>query len=182
MAKKNAKVLVVIREGTGRPSRAIADDIKACTPAQVRRLRDAALKGMHDEEWGWEIGRLFLQGKISADQFEAGKRWRRLLTAWRNASGMPKPDPKALQIPPEPRTIQADPDTDKGKVDAEREMELAGRMRGAHAVLCSYGKIMENDVRRTVEDDQAPVGQEGLERVVKGLSAWSSYWGLTAGR
>jgi hypothetical protein len=182
MAKKNAKVLVVIREGTGRPSRAVADATKACTPAQVRRLRDAALMGMQDEEWGWEIGRLFLQGKIAADEFEAGKRWRRLLTAWRNASGMPKPDPKALQVPPEPRTIQADPDTDQGRADAEREQELSDRLREAHAVLCSFGIMVENEVRRTVENDEAPIGHEGLERVVKGLSAMSSYWGLTAGR
>jgi hypothetical protein len=182
MAKaKERKELFVIREPSGRPSRAVADAVKPCSPAEVRRLRDAALANMHDEAWGWEIGRLFLQGKISADEFEAGKRWRRLVEAWRQATGMPKPSPKALAMFSGPRSEPADPDSDEGQKEIARARELTTAMMESHAVLVSFGLLAENAVRRTCESDFAPEGQEGLNQLVRGLGSLSVLWGLTQG-
>ena len=45
-------------------------------PAQVRRLRDAAMAGLRDPEWGTELGRLYLEGTITAAMYAAGKDWR----------------------------------------------------------------------------------------------------------
>lgn len=178
--KANAKILYVIREGTGRPSRAVAEEMRVCTPAEIKRLRNAALKGMKDEHWGWEIGRLFLEGRIPADQFEAGKRWRRLVWGWRQAYGIPASSTKALSLFQEPRSPPADPDSEKGQAQIERARALHDELRLAHGVVESYGGEAVRTLRHVVEDDCVPIGLEDFNRLRKCLGALSSLWGLTA--
>lgn len=180
MAKRKPKELYVLREGSGRPSRAAADAMQFSTPVQVKRLRDAALLGMADEHWGWEIGRLFLQGKIAADQFEAGKRWRRLVWAWRQAWGIPPSTTKTLSLFAEPKSPSADPDSERGKAQVERARALHEELRIAHGALEAFGHETVKSVRYIVEDDCVPIGQEDFERLDRGLRILSSYWGLTA--
>ena len=43
-------------------------------PAELVRLRDAVARGLRDPMWGTELGRLFLEGKLTAEEYEAVKK------------------------------------------------------------------------------------------------------------
>ena len=72
---------------SGRLSR--AGEQEEISPALVRRLRDQALNSVKDPEWGTELGRMFLFGKIEAPLYAAGKRWAGLAANYYRAIGAP---------------------------------------------------------------------------------------------
>src|SRR3990167_6065285 len=61
-----------VREPNGRVQRE-----REFEPALIRRLRDAALRGLRDAEWGTELGMMYLQGELTEGQYAAGIRWAR---------------------------------------------------------------------------------------------------------
>jgi len=134
---------------------------------------------MADPEWGTEIGRLFLEGKIPPELFEAGKRWGRLVVAYHKAIGAKPPYPKSASFSGEGGTVEPDPDSQLGKQRAKKERAIVSDMMEAHAVLIGAGKLAEIAVRSVCESNESPVGTVGHESLVRGLSWIALHWGLT---
>jgi hypothetical protein len=138
-------------------------------PVMVRRLRDAALAGLRDPEWGTELGRLYLEGTITATMYAAGKAWRdkaaRYVRAI-NSFGVRSPvlEQGRAGSPP-------DPDSETGREQARREANDMERFFEAHAILLSAGRLAEATVRRLCEHDEGPCGHAELIALRNGLSA-----------
>jgi hypothetical protein len=161
---------VIEREPSGRVSRSVVKALDGVPPTEAKRLRDAAVRGMQAPEWGTEIGRLFLEGKISSPLFEAGKRWGRLVVAYHKAIGAPSPYPRSMDLGRvRGKSTNYDPDT----------REIITAMTEAHAVLSSYGYDIERAVRNVCEENEATVGARSAEYLIRGLKALALFWGLT---
>lgn len=161
------------REPNGRHQRE-----KSPAPTQVKRLRDAALAGMTQPEWGTELGRLFLNDVITDAMYAAGKRWREWAATFHKAIGVfpvrsASPQTGRAGSPP-------DPDSPEGQKIARRESDAAERFFAAHAALTAAGAREERIVRALCERNEAPCGFEELMRLRKGLLALVSHWDLTS--
>jgi hypothetical protein len=110
--------------------------------AEIKRVRDVLINAARNPELGTICGRLFFYGKITAEQYEAGKRWDKAVEAMRTA----------------------------GEVDD---------FEGAHSVLRSAGPLVYSVVQKTIEEDQYPVGEEGMIALKLGLNLLAQHWGLT---
>lgn len=173
--------IVPSREPNGRMSRAAQLATDACSPAEVRRLRDASLAGMRQPEWGTELGRLFLSGRLVGMQFEAGKRWARLAEAARAALSGPKVPARSTFA--EHAGGQApDPDSERGRRQAERDRDIVQDMHEARRVLLAVSPSVELAVREVCEDERSAVSADELERLVAGLDRLADHWGLTQRR
>lgn len=84
-----------IREPNGRLSRAAQKVVGGDSVGEIKRLREAALAGMRDRLWGTQLGRLWLEGKITPQQFRAGRQWDELIGQWRAVHCGPRFNPKA---------------------------------------------------------------------------------------
>lgn len=189
MAKRQRKgtTVVMVREPSGRLSRSTEHAIDAVAPAVAKRLRDAAARGVADQEWGTELGRLFLDGKISPPEYEAGKRWGRLVSLWERAIGAPRPypgeGPIAFLGTVRSRSDGEDPPvgTPEGTRLLKDRRRVMAEMQEAHAVLSGAGMLAEAAVRTTCEVNEMPVGALGLESLKRGLAWLARHWGLTKG-
>lgn len=173
MAKKNR--LIKSRSPGGRPSRAGQE--REFPPAQVKRLRDAAMAGLRDPEWGTELGRLYLEGTITHGMYAAGKKWGEYADKYSHAIGVfpvrsSTGEPRGKAHPP-------DPDSKKGKDIAEKEADHAERFFEAHSVLVRAGAMVGPSVRRLCEHNEGPCGMAELIAVRTGLMALVSHWNLT---
>jgi hypothetical protein len=175
-------LIVPVREPNGRLSRATSHEIDAKSPAEIRRLRDAALAGMRDPEWATEIGRLFLDGRLAAALFEAGKHWARLAVACRAAIAAPREFPRVSVFVEKAGGHDPDPDSDEGRKQAERDRLIVAEFMEAHAVLKGAGALAESVVRNVCEDNKALVGHGQMVALNAGLSWLAQHWGLTAPR
>jgi hypothetical protein len=172
------KKLFPIREPNGRLSR--TDDIASHAPTAIKRLRDAALRGMADAEWGTELGRLFLEGRITAEHYAAGKKWGRTVVAYHQAIGAAPPYPKAVAFgDARGRSPDPDPASHEGKRLTARDKAIIQNMQEAHAVLIGAGILAERAVRSVCESNECPVGQVGLDALQRGLYWLGDFWGLT---
>jgi hypothetical protein len=163
---------VTAREPNGRIQREANDH----SPTAVRRLRDAALRGMHDPEWGTELGRLFLSHAISDTMYGAGKKWRDQAARYRSAIGVFPVRTASLE---RGRSASADPDSEGGRQQASRETLAAEEFFAAHAALVMAGMGAENAVRRLCEDDLSLVGMYELRNARCGLAVLADHYGLT---
>lgn len=160
---------VEAREPSGRPQRE-----RLASPAEIRRLREAAWRGLRDPEWGTELGRLFLESSLTPLQYAAGRRFQRELAAYHSAIGaFPV---RAISLESH-RSTPPDPDSPAGKAQARREAEAIETFFEAHAVLVTTGA--ELLVRGLVERDEALNGLESLLRVRAGLSELARFYALT---
>lgn len=158
-------------ESNGRISKKLLDELGAHGPGESKRLRDAALRGTRDAEWGTEIGRLFLDDRCTKIQFEAGKRWGRLVTAYLRAIGAPPPHAKSPSL-----TVSVGgtaPDLVRPE-DAEKVLA----MDAALAALAGAGGEAMVAVRSVCESNELPVGVVGLKSLLKGLDRLAVFWGL----
>ena len=168
-----------MREPSGRLSRLSDMSIEECSPSQVKRLRDAAMRQMCDPEWGTELGRLFLSGRISASQFSAGKWFSMLSMAARNAIHPPA-EPTQSAFLPKNGGHAPDPDSDKGRKQAHHDREAVSAFMEAHAALIGAGMLAERAVRRICEDNKTIEGHLQLLSLVSGLEWLVEYRRLTA--
>jgi hypothetical protein len=164
MAKrKNLKA----RTPSGQLSRAGRE--REFPPTQIRRLRDAAMAGLRDPEWGTELGRLYLEGRITASMYAAGKGWREKAARYVSTLGH---FPVRTILPDEHRgSLPPDPDTVEGQKRARREADAMERFFEAHHVLLSAGKMAEASVRRLCEHNEGPCGMAELIALRNGLAA-----------
>lgn len=178
MARSKKSVLVPIREPSGRLLRSVETAIDARPPAEVRRLRDAASSGMAAPEWGTELGRLFLAGKIGPKLFETGKRWARLSSAYHQATGAPLEAPATAAFFKTPSNREADPDSDEGRKQAKRDRNIVSAAEEALAILVSAGHRKERAVRLVCERNETPSGENGLSDLIIGLGWLAQHWGI----
>jgi len=162
MAKRKA---MARREGSGK----IRRPPTLPSPIEVVRLRDAALMGLRDAVWGSSLGWLFLNGKINASEFAAGKHWLVLATNYASA----------LQAPRQPGTAKLDamggtppdPDSDAGQKQARREVSAIADYLEALAVLKRYPGTVLAEVQAVCEQGSVPGGIVELHRLRTGLTA-----------
>ncbi len=172
MASRRKNRLVTAREPNGRIQR----EEREPAPTEVRRIRDAALRGLRDPEWGSELGRLYLQGIITDSMYAAGKRWREHATEYRQAIGIFPV--KSASLERGSHSTSADPDSDEGNKQAERERNAAERFMEAHAILVFMGQGTESIIRRLCEDDLSLAGMVELKKARYGLSRLADHYNL----
>lgn len=164
-----------IREANGRLSRAAKQIVGADSVGEIKRLREAALSGMRDPLWGTQLGRLFLEGKIVAAQFRAGRQWGELIEKWRAIHCGPRFNPKTglsslhrvggggVSV----GDVIADP----------REATITAMVDD---VLKSFDRGVSDPqlvaVRECVELDLAPVGFGGALLLDDGLNHLADLW------
>ncbi len=166
MAKRKHR-LVKARTPSGQLSRAGRE--REFPPTQVKRLRDAAMAGLRDPEWGTELGRLYLEGTITASMYAAGKDWREKAAKYVKSLGH---FPVRTILPESHRgSLPPDPDTAEGQKQARREADAMERFFEAHHVLISAGKLAEATVRALCEHNEGPCGMAELIALRNGLSA-----------
>lgn len=167
---------LVQREPNGKPQRSTE---RAYPPVLVKRLRDAAMAGLRDPEWGSELGRLFLESTITAEMYAAGKRWCETVAWYHQVIGV-----KLLRSPSAEQGRggqEPDPDSEAGREQASKDMDRAERFFEAHAVLLSVPGA-ERAVRNLCELGEGPCGMAQLMATRKGLSALATHWGLNGGK
>ena len=173
MASRRKSRLVTAREPNGRIQR----EEREPAPAEVRRLRDAALVGLRDPQWGTELGRLYLQGTITDSMYAAGKRWRDHAAEYRRSIGAfpvksASLERGSLSHPP-------DPESTDGLKQVLRENNAAERFFEAHSVLVCMGQGTESIIRRLCEDDLSLCGMVELKKARYGLSRLADHYRLT---
>src|SRR5215470_9629640 len=121
-------------------------------PTQVKRLRDAAMAGLRDPEWGTELGRLYLEGTITATMYAAGKDWRE--KAARYVSTLGHFPVRTILVEERGDSLPPDPDTEEGRKQSRRDTAAMERFFEAHHVLLSAGRLAEATVRRLCEHNE----------------------------
>ena len=163
------------REPNGRPQREVQT-----MPAEAKRLRDAALRGMQAPEWGTELGRLFLERKVPAEEFEAGKRYAQVTRDYRRALGITEVEIKG-QDPNRSRGNPPDADSEAGRALTKAEQAAVARMHAAElAIRETGGRNVFRTVHRICVDDECAVGLLDLRNLSTGLQALAAHFGLTA--
>jgi hypothetical protein len=158
------------REPNGRYSR--SERPKEFPPAAVMRLRQAALSEVRHAEWGSQIGMLFLWTRIDALEYSAAKRWYEQAAKHHHAIGCHTV--RSMQLE---RGVQAhppDPDSERGREQAEKERRDRVRYEGALRVLEASG--CRSTVDRVVLQDEAPAGVEEMARLKRGLQTLAGHW------
>lgn len=178
MARRKPKSIVPVREPNGRFLRSVEAIIDASPPNEARRLRDAACAGMAAPEWGTELGRLFLAGKIGPRLFETGKRWAGLVAAYHHATGAPPEAPNASVFAQSGKRRDADPDSEAGLRQVTRERQIIAATEEALAILSACGRGRERAVRAVCEHNIAPVGERGMTNLLIGLGFLAQHWGI----
>jgi len=161
-----------VREPSGRLARLGAQE--DAVPILVKRLRDAALAGVAGEEWGSELGRLLLTGKIRPELYAAGRRWAACAVRYRAALLAPRP--QAVRLGPRKAAAPPDPESIVGRAQAARDRAALADMRAARAALREAGVLAEQVVRSVCEDDRAPCGARESEALRRGLACLSRFW------
>lgn len=182
LGRKNKRKygIFLMREPNGRLSRSHSEpSLENCSPTQVKRLRDAALAEMQDPEWGTELGRLFLSGRITASQFSAGKWFAMLSDSCRAAIDAPSMPHKAGFVKGSGGHAP-DPDSDAGRVQVARDREAVEKFMQAHAALIGAGMLAERAVRMVCEDGKTIENHSQLLGLQNGLEWLCEYRRLTA--
>jgi hypothetical protein len=177
MARSTRPMLSVPREPGGRRARAAMEPELA--PLQIKRLRDAALAGLQREEWGSELGRLLLTGRIGPDLYAAGRRWAECTMRYRAALGAPPPHPPPIPFERANSAAPPDPASEAGARLTARERAAVQGWREAHSVLREGGTLAERVVRSVCEQDQTPCGAREFEALARGLRSLAHLWRMT---
>jgi hypothetical protein len=151
------------------PGGQIIDPEPSISPGYVRRLRDAALRRMEAPEWGSEMGRLYLEGKLNHAQFAAGKWWTMLAARYADALSL-KPHPRPVALERGSVGHQCDPDSERGMEMSKIQKRNIQRYLDAYMVLQKCGAVVVQAVRDLCEYDQSPVGHYQFTKLVEGLN------------
>lgn len=125
------------------------EDARGVVIAQRLRLveKPTGKERLTDPEWGYELGRLFVTGKISHREHEAGKRYADLVARYTRIKGFPSPNVRASSLEPGGgRSLASEPDA-----DAIRRVSTA--MHEASERLFCADPAWEAVVRRACVED-----------------------------
>lgn len=161
------------REPSGKLKRNAMQEMPSA--AEVQRLRTAALAGMRDAVWGSTLGWMYLNGKISAAQFAAGRRWRDLARNY--ASAMQSPQQPSTAKLERSASTSVDPETEEGRREARRHAQMIADYRGALTLLQHAGRVRLQAVMLVCEQNVLPVGADGADNLASGLQTLVAFWG-----
>ena len=159
------------REPNGKPQRQPHDMM---SPLEVRRMVDAAKRGLKDPIWATQLGILHLEGKLTTSQFAAGKRWAELARDYS----------VAMQSPKSPRSVALeasggspiDPNSAKGVKEARQHSRTVHGYLGALEALKRTGEAPRLAVRDVCEFNLFPVGSFQLAALRTGLQGLAAWW------
>ena len=178
MSRNSRPMLSVAREPSGRRSRVVTRSTPQFAPTEVKRLRDAALAGMQNPEWGSELGRLLLAGKVEPELYAAGQHWAECATRYRHALDAPRPNAPPARFEPKSPAAAVDPASAAGQKQTAREVAAIVALQEAHAALRTAGVLAERVVRRVCEHDEAVCGTSEFVALRRGLLALALFWGM----
>jgi hypothetical protein len=178
MGRKSNKIkkpkIIPHREPSMRPSRSEEGLGREYGATEIKRLRDASMRGLRDAEWGTELGALYLEGKITAAMYGAGKWWREMAVKYQSAISAPWPVPQAVCLELGTRGTAPDPDSEEGSKRTARERNVVKDFEDAHKELVQLGMLIERHVRQLCEENQRPYGvvalaltRDGLQKLVE---------------
>ncbi len=158
------------------PTGQIKPEEKPASPAAIRRLRDAALMGMADPQWGSVAGIYYLSKKIDEIEYEAAKRFGDLHAQYIAVIGGPRP-PKTSTGERSAKSAQIDVDTELGEAEALRHVAIMTRYNDAHGALLMVSPAVEADLIRFCSiPGETPSGYAATLRVRDGLRALAALW------
>ena len=146
-------------------------------PAAIRRLRDAALAGMQDARWGAEIGRLYLAGRVTSEQYGAGCRWADLASR-HSVALCSRAGTASSSDFNRSRGAPSDPDSEAGELEAKRHLKDLERYQKALVVIARHGASVTQAVKRLCEEDQHLSFLE-FGHALFGLNELAIHFGLT---
>lgn len=147
----------------------------AISPAQARRMRDMAALSVSMQEYGTEIGRLFMAAKIKSYQYEVARRWARLTTAYHQAMSAPHSIASGSLIG-SGREQSPDPESEAGLRLSKEERDVVQSWQRAHETLLASGH--NRAVRDCCEHDAPIVESVALSSLRAGLDALALLWGV----
>lgn len=166
------------KSGDRFPSGQIRPEEQPPSPAAIRRLRNAALMGMADQQWGTMAGLFFLSKKIDEVEYETAKRFGDLHSRYVSVIGGPRP-PKTSTGERPARAMQIDVDTEQGEAEAKRHVAILTSYNDAYSLLQSIGPSTEADMIRFCSvPGESPSGHAGLLRIKDGLRALAGLWNV----
>jgi hypothetical protein len=137
MARAGRKRKQVEREPNGRPSR--KEQETRYSPAAIKRLADSAVSAAHDPKLGTVLGRLLLQGDITARQAGAGWQWAEIAWEYIQAVGASSLQVKSASLESGAKGEAPDVDSPAGEAISERDKRAVKRYDRALVVLQSQG-------------------------------------------
>ena len=149
-------------------------DSELLPPTEIRRLAEAAAKGMRDQGWGTQIGQMYLRGKVAASEYSAAKRWNALVADYAVACQAPR-EPQTASLEARGGT-PADPDSDAGVKEARKHRRDAAAFLDGKQALRLAGAIAERVVEDVCILDQAPAGLVELNALRSGLQSLAAHW------
>ena len=171
---KRKNRLIVAREPNGQPQRK-----RSIAPSEAKRIRDEAARKVRHSEYGSELGRLWLDDKISAPMYEAGKKWIIVAVQRSIALQSPSANPRSLNIGSGGESHPIDPDTPQGEREAKHHAKAIVAYETAFE---SVTKPSWTAIETVCEQNLALAGHQQLLDFRCGLMILAKLWGLTDGR
>ena len=143
-------------------------------PTQIRRLLDSAATEVRHQAFGTQLGRLYLNGQVSATEFAAGKRWAEIVANYSIACRSPSP-PRTLSL--DAIGIRpTDPDTATGEREMRRHERASAEYLAGRNALRLVGLEAERVVDSVCARDCALAGFGELNALRAGLQALAALW------
>lgn len=160
------------RQPNGRPQ----PEARTTPVANAKRIRDEAVRTSAHAEYGTELGRLWLGDQISANMYEAGKRWAIMAASCATAMQAPSRNPKSLAIGESGTSHPVDPDSEEGVREAKRHHHAVNTFKAAVGVLTLPSR---RAVEVVCEQGLACSGYQQLMDLRSGLAILAHHWRLT---
>lgn len=166
--------LVTAREPNGRIQRN-----PGIAPAEAKRIRDEAARKVRHSEYGSELGRLWLDDKISAPMYEAGKKW--IIVAVQRSMALqgPSANPRSINVGSGGESHPVDPDSPAGLQEAKHH---AKAVLAYDAALEAITKASWTAIETVCGQSLALCGHQQLLDFRCGLMILAKLWGLTESR
>lgn len=164
----------------GRPSKAVArypggqpvhsarvqrgeTEVQVMATALAYRQKLVPAKDARQPEAGYELGRMYLAGKVTAQEHRAGFEFARLVYDYQTSQGYPSPFPASMDIGAvHGLSLGGEPDDDKLRRTANQYMR-------AQTALSDAGRHAMTEVREVCIFDQAVRSVENLRAGLKAL-------------
>jgi hypothetical protein len=173
MARRKTR-LITRREPNGRPQRD-----RTVAPSEAKRIRDTVARMARQPEYGTELGRLWLDDKISAPMYEAGKKWVIVAVQRSMALQGPSAHPRSLNIGSGGESHPVDPDSPAGQQEAKHH---AKAVQVYDAALNAVPKESWTAIETVCGQGLSLCGHQQLLDLRCGLLILASHWHLTDSR
>jgi len=146
--------------------------IRSTVIAARERIYRVSVADAGREEAGFELGRLWLSGKVDKRQLEAGKEYHKLVADYQRAIDMPSPYPQGVDLgAARGLSLVAEPDESRIKRTVNQYMHSLTAMADA-------GKAASIAVREVCVYDREIKDVDNLRR---GLDVLADFFGIPLG-